>query len=78
MPNLYEHHGVVTPCHHPSYCGTIENEGILWDIYTLEFTSVAYTLGFTSVATNGKRCKALKEPELARLVDRSKVLCWVG
>ena len=69
MPNLYEHNGVVTPCHHPSYCGTLENKGVLWDVYTL---------GFTSVATNGKRHKALKEPELARFVDRSKVLCWVG
>ncbi len=66
---LYEHNGVVTQCHHPSYCGTLERKGILWDVYTL---------GFVSVVTNGKVCKALDEYKLSKLVDKSKILCWVN
>lgn len=65
---LETQHSIATRCHHHLFCGTISKGGVLWDVYTM---------GFCSVATNGKEKVVLDDAQLETFVAESEVIAWV-
>jgi hypothetical protein len=59
---------ITTKCYHPTFCGTVSKDDVIWDVYTL---------GFCAVATNGKEQVVLNDAQLESFVSDSKFLAWV-
>jgi len=61
-------HCIATKFHHGSFCGTVSKDNVIWDVYTL---------GFCSVATNGKDKMLLDDTQLEYFVFESEIISWV-